>query len=98
MCLIVDLNLLSFRLDSIRCRTKFTEEGVYLYLKSRIGVYGVILSKQIVGFSMSRLNDFHLTGVENDHVLWEFKPSQQETAPSMEICRNGKVRVYGWCP
>ncbi|XP_023658732.2 terminal uridylyltransferase 7 [Paramormyrops kingsleyae] len=49
------------------------------------------LGSWIVGFSMSRLNHFHLTGVENDHVLWEFKPSQEETAPSVEICRNGKV-------
>ncbi|KFQ69740.1 Terminal uridylyltransferase 7, partial [Phaethon lepturus] len=51
----------------------------------------VYLGSWIGGFSLNKLTNFHLKGVENDAVVWEHNPIDDSDLPQETSSRRGKV-------
>ncbi|XP_010078505.1 PREDICTED: terminal uridylyltransferase 7, partial [Pterocles gutturalis] len=56
----------------------------------------VYLGAWIGGFSLNKINNFHLKEVENDAVVWEHNPTNDSDLPQQTSPRRGKVPlVFG---
>lgn len=65
---------------------------IYFLQQCREPVLPAYLGTGIKEFSVSRLMDFRLTGLEAGCVLWEYCPAPEQTTPPTESCyRQGKA-------
>ncbi|NXI97943.1 TUT7 uridylyltransferase, partial [Psophia crepitans] len=94
--------VVAFRYWAKLCCVDHPEEGslapyvfslmVIFFLQQRKEPFlPVYLGSWIGGFSLNKLTHFHLKGVENDAVVWEYKPTDDSDLPQETSPRRGKV-------
>uniref|UniRef100_A0A8C9TX98 RNA uridylyltransferase n=1 Tax=Scleropages formosus TaxID=113540 RepID=A0A8C9TX98_SCLFO len=87
--------VVGFRHWAQLCHIDHPEEGglppyalalmvIYFLQQRKEPVLPAYLGSWIKEFSINKVNDFRLTGVENGHVLWEYSPVQDEASPSSQ--------------
>ncbi|XP_066567157.1 terminal uridylyltransferase 7 [Amia ocellicauda] len=96
--------VIAFRHWAKICHIDHPEEGglppyvlalmvIYFLQQRKEPVLPVYLGMDIEEFSLNKLVDFRLTGVEDGHVLWEYNPSLDQATSAKEFVRNGKAKL-----